>query len=164
MNLTPYVFDVDQVAKIRSELSITVLEKKNYHKITVYQKWPLPKRPSYDVKTDPKSQVWNGENERKLQSSILQALHGFYAVGGVISAPIARPFLGIFPTSDETEVSANSTMGGCGKTQKNETLIRLEDDNLQTLYTIVSAALVVIGLSILVQDSVVSLFYRTFWL
>ena len=29
MNLPPYVFDVDHVAKIRSELSITVLEKKN---------------------------------------------------------------------------------------------------------------------------------------
>ena len=28
MNLPPYVFDVDHVAKIRSELSITVLEKK----------------------------------------------------------------------------------------------------------------------------------------
>ena len=28
MNLPPYVFDVDCVAKIRSELSITVLEKK----------------------------------------------------------------------------------------------------------------------------------------
>ena len=28
MNLEPYVFDVDQVAKIRSELSTTVLEKK----------------------------------------------------------------------------------------------------------------------------------------
>ena len=27
-SLTPYVFDVDNVAKIRSELSITVLEKK----------------------------------------------------------------------------------------------------------------------------------------
>ena len=32
MNLPPYVFDVDHVAKIRSELSITVLEKK-IHKI-----------------------------------------------------------------------------------------------------------------------------------
>ena len=35
MNLPPYVFDVDHVAKIRSELSITVLEKKteqNYRK------------------------------------------------------------------------------------------------------------------------------------
>ena len=29
MNLPPYVFDVDYVAKIRSELSITVLEEKN---------------------------------------------------------------------------------------------------------------------------------------
>ena len=28
MNLEPYGFDVDHVAKIRSELSITVLEKK----------------------------------------------------------------------------------------------------------------------------------------
>ena len=28
MNLTPYVFDVNHVAKIRSELFITVLEKK----------------------------------------------------------------------------------------------------------------------------------------
>ena len=28
MNLSPYVFDVDDVAKIRSELSITALEKK----------------------------------------------------------------------------------------------------------------------------------------
>ena len=28
MNLPPYVFDVDYVAKIRSGLSITVLEKK----------------------------------------------------------------------------------------------------------------------------------------
>ena len=28
MNLAPYVFDVDHVAKIRSELFITVLEKK----------------------------------------------------------------------------------------------------------------------------------------
>ena len=28
MNLPPYVFDVDHVAKIRSELSIAVLEKK----------------------------------------------------------------------------------------------------------------------------------------
>ena len=29
MNLPPYVFDVDHVAKIRSEPSINVLEKKN---------------------------------------------------------------------------------------------------------------------------------------
>ena len=29
MNLPPYFFDVDYVAKIRFELSITVLEKKN---------------------------------------------------------------------------------------------------------------------------------------
>ena len=28
MNLSPYVFDVNHVAKIRSKLSITVLEKK----------------------------------------------------------------------------------------------------------------------------------------
>ena len=28
INLPPYVFDVDHVAKIRSELSVTVLEKK----------------------------------------------------------------------------------------------------------------------------------------
>ena len=28
MNLLPYVFDVDYAAKIRSELSVTVLEKK----------------------------------------------------------------------------------------------------------------------------------------
>ena len=28
MNLPPYVFDVNHVAKIRSELSITVIEKK----------------------------------------------------------------------------------------------------------------------------------------
>ena len=28
MNFDPYVFDVDHVAKIRSELSIAVLEKK----------------------------------------------------------------------------------------------------------------------------------------
>ena len=32
MNLAPYVFDEDLVAKIRSGLSITILEKKN-HKI-----------------------------------------------------------------------------------------------------------------------------------
>ena len=31
MNLEPYVFDVDQVAKVRSELSTTFLEKKNEH-------------------------------------------------------------------------------------------------------------------------------------
>ena len=38
MNLAPYVFDVDHVAKIRSELSITVLEKneQNYR----LKKWP----------------------------------------------------------------------------------------------------------------------------
>ena len=28
VNLAPYVFDIDLVARIRSELSITVLEKK----------------------------------------------------------------------------------------------------------------------------------------
>ena len=35
MNLAPYVFDVDHIAKIRSGLSITVLEKEisqNYRK------------------------------------------------------------------------------------------------------------------------------------
>ena len=36
MNLPPYVFDVDHVAKIRSELSITVLKKK-------LQKLPIKK-------------------------------------------------------------------------------------------------------------------------
>ena len=41
MNLPPYVFDVDHVAKIRSELSITVIEKK-LHKITA-QKSELSK-------------------------------------------------------------------------------------------------------------------------
>ena len=35
MNLPPYVFDVDYVAKIRSELSITVLEKKNWTKLSL---------------------------------------------------------------------------------------------------------------------------------
>ena len=33
MNSTPYVFDVDYVAKIRSGLSITVLVKKNSTKL-----------------------------------------------------------------------------------------------------------------------------------
>ena len=33
MNLPPYGFDVDHVAKIRSGLSITVREKKKLHKI-----------------------------------------------------------------------------------------------------------------------------------
>ena len=33
MSLPPYVFDVDHVAKIRSGLSITVLEKKNSTKL-----------------------------------------------------------------------------------------------------------------------------------
>ena len=32
MNIPPYVFDVDSVAKIRSDLSITVLEKKTEQK------------------------------------------------------------------------------------------------------------------------------------
>ena len=36
MNLTPYVFDVDHVAKIRSELFITILEKK-IDKTTAYK-------------------------------------------------------------------------------------------------------------------------------
>ena len=40
MNLSPYVFDVDYVTKIRSELSITVLEKK-IHKITAEKKRDL---------------------------------------------------------------------------------------------------------------------------
>ena len=53
-------------------------------------------------------EVWNGSDERKLQSSILQALHGFYAVGGVLSSPIARPFLGVF----EQPVETNVTIGG----------------------------------------------------
>ena len=35
MNSSPYVFDVDYIAKIRSELSITVLEKKNEQKSCV---------------------------------------------------------------------------------------------------------------------------------
>ena len=33
MNLAPYVFDVDHVAKIRSQLSVTVLEKKKMNEI-----------------------------------------------------------------------------------------------------------------------------------
>ena len=33
MNLPPYVFDIDYVAKIRSGPSITVLEKKNSTKL-----------------------------------------------------------------------------------------------------------------------------------
>jgi len=94
-------------------------------------------------------EVWSGENERKLQSSILQALHGFYAVGGVLSSPIARPFLGVFPTPDEVNITST---GDCSKAEKNETLlIRDESDNLSMLYTIVSGALVFVGLSILVQ-------------
>ena len=32
MNLPPYVYTVDHVARIRSELSITVLEKKSFTK------------------------------------------------------------------------------------------------------------------------------------
>ena len=32
MNIDPYVFDVDHVAKIRSELSITLLEEKKKNK------------------------------------------------------------------------------------------------------------------------------------
>ena len=42
MNLTPYVFDVDHVAKIRSELSITVLEKKKIHRITAQKSDLMP--------------------------------------------------------------------------------------------------------------------------
>ena len=53
-------------------------------------------------------EVWSGSDERKLQSSILQALHGFYAVGGVLSSPLARPFLGVFEQPAETNV----TIGG----------------------------------------------------
>ena len=35
MNSPPYVFDLDHVAKIRSELSITVLDKKNSAKLPI---------------------------------------------------------------------------------------------------------------------------------
>ena len=35
IKIPPYVFDVDHVAKIRSELSITVLEKKKLTKLSV---------------------------------------------------------------------------------------------------------------------------------
>ena len=42
--------------------------------------------------------------------------------------------------------------GDCSKSEKNETLlVREEPDNLSMLYTIVSGALVFIGLSILIQ-------------
>ena len=39
MNLLPYVFDVDYVAKIRSRLSNIVVEKK-LRKITAQKNWP----------------------------------------------------------------------------------------------------------------------------
>ena len=55
-------------------------------------------------------EVWSGESERKLQSSILQALHGFYAVGGVLSSPIARPFLGVFPVPDEVNITRKEVL------------------------------------------------------
>ena len=42
MNFDPYVFDVDHVAEIRSELSITVLEKK-FHIFNIY----LPEESSF---------------------------------------------------------------------------------------------------------------------
>merc|ERR1739838_1170147 len=65
------------------------------------------------------------------------------------SSPIARPFLGVFPTPDEVNITST---GDCSKAEKNETLlIRDEPDNLSMLYTIVSGALVFVGLSILVQ-------------
>ena len=46
MNLPPYVFDVDHVAKIRSELSITVLEKKTEQNYRL-KKWP--KTSNYNI-------------------------------------------------------------------------------------------------------------------
>ena len=41
MNLPHYVFDVHYVAKIRPQLSITVLEKK-WTKLPIKKKWPYP--------------------------------------------------------------------------------------------------------------------------
>ena len=62
MNLPHYVFDVDHVAKIGSELSITVLEKK-IHKITAQESElniktrysNLALLGSFRIKIDPKS-------------------------------------------------------------------------------------------------------------
>ena len=46
MNLPPYIFDVDYVAKVRSELSITVLEKKLNK--TIAEKSDLKAEPNPD--------------------------------------------------------------------------------------------------------------------
>ena len=48
MNLPPYVFDVDYVAKIRSGLSITVLEKK-FTKIPLKGGLPAVQVPDRDI-------------------------------------------------------------------------------------------------------------------
>jgi len=94
--------------------------------------------------------IWSAKEERKKQGSIVQAAHGMYAFGGVLSAPIANHFLGVFetPLANNSSMISNST--GCAKEDSNSTVIRLEEDNLTTLFTIVCSTLAVLAISIFI--------------
>ena len=66
------------------------------------------------------------------------------------TAPIANHFLGVFetPLANNSSMISNST--GCAKEDLNSTVIRLEEDNLTTLFTIVCSTLAVLAISIFI--------------
>jgi sugar phosphate permease len=95
--------------------------------------------------------IWNKKEERKRQGSILQAFHSLYALGGVVSAPIAKPFLGVFE-NNSTNLNLELTLEnstGCSKSVSDQ--IRVEDDNLFILYSIISSIILFISFSILIK-------------
>ena len=66
------------------------------------------------------------------------------------TAPIANHFLGVFetPLANNSSMISNST--GCAKEDLNSTVMRLEEDNLTTLFTIVCSTLAVLAISIFI--------------
>ena len=66
------------------------------------------------------------------------------------TAPIANHFLGVFETPLVNNSSMISNSTGCAKEDLNSTVIRLEEDKLTTLFTIVCSTLAVLAISIFI--------------
>ena len=94
-------------------------------------------------------QLWNRKGEESTQSSVLQAVHAGFAIGGMLCAPLARPFLGEYDVGGQDIATLNS--------KDDVDIISVEDwqviseGRLDVLFPIVGAIVVLISILFFIE-------------
>jgi len=93
-------------------------------------------------------QLWNGDEEKSTQSSVLQAIHAGYAIGGMLCIPLARPFLGEYTVGGQ-DLSDLVNSKDVAKTVDDWVVVH--DGKLNILFSIVGVVIILISLLFFIE-------------